>query len=96
MTLTQRDTAQETTAPAVRPFRVEVAEADLVDLRRRIAAVRWPERETVTDQSQGVQLQTMQLHLSIARQGVPGQAVHHDPAGHPLHRVDIAADHHQR
>jgi hypothetical protein len=36
------------------------------------------------------------LYLSIAHQSVPGQAVQHDPAGHPLHRVGIAADHHQR
>ena len=44
----------------VRPFRVEVLEEDLVELRRRIAATRWPEKETVADQSQGVQLTTMQ------------------------------------
>jgi pimeloyl-ACP methyl ester carboxylesterase len=44
----------------VRPFRVEVREEDLVVLRRRIAATRWPEKETVADQSQGVQLATMQ------------------------------------
>ena len=45
---------------AIRPFRINVPEEELVDLRRRIAATRWPERETVTDQSQGVQLATMQ------------------------------------
>ena len=44
----------------VRPFRVDVSEDDLVDLRRRIAATRWPEKETVADASQGVQLATMQ------------------------------------
>jgi pimeloyl-ACP methyl ester carboxylesterase len=44
----------------VRPFHVEVPEEDLVELRRRIAATRWPEKEPVTDQSQGVQLATMQ------------------------------------
>jgi pimeloyl-ACP methyl ester carboxylesterase len=44
----------------VRPFRVDVPEEELVDLRRRIAATRWPERETVADQSQGVQLATIQ------------------------------------
>ena len=47
-------------AEAIRPFRVAVPEADLVDLRRRIAATRWPDRETVADQSQGVQLATLQ------------------------------------
>ena len=41
---------------AIRPFRVHVPEADLVDLRRRIATTRWPDPETVDDQSQGIQL----------------------------------------
>ena len=41
---------------AIRPFRVNVPEADLVDLRRRVLATRWPAKEAVTDQSQGVQL----------------------------------------
>ena len=41
---------------AIRPFQVHVPEAALVDLRRRIAATRWPDRETVNDQSQGIQL----------------------------------------
>ena len=45
---------------AVRPFRIDVPEEDLVDLRRRIAATQWPEKETVDDSSQGVQLATMQ------------------------------------
>jgi pimeloyl-ACP methyl ester carboxylesterase len=44
----------------IRPFQVNVPEADLADLRRRISATRWPERETVTDATQGVQLATMQ------------------------------------
>ncbi len=45
---------------AVRPFRINVPEAALVDLRRRIAATRWPDKETVADQSQGMQLATIQ------------------------------------
>jgi pimeloyl-ACP methyl ester carboxylesterase len=45
---------------AIRPFRINVPEEKLVDLRRRIAATQWPERETVEDTSQGVQLKTMQ------------------------------------
>jgi pimeloyl-ACP methyl ester carboxylesterase len=45
---------------AIRPFRFEAAEADLAELRRRVAATRWPERETVADASQGVQLSTIQ------------------------------------
>jgi pimeloyl-ACP methyl ester carboxylesterase len=47
-------------ATEVRPFRVDVPEEELVDLRRRLSATRWPERETVVDASQGVQLATMQ------------------------------------
>jgi pimeloyl-ACP methyl ester carboxylesterase len=45
---------------AIRPFHVNVPEEDLTDLRRRVNATKWPEREMVTDQSQGVQLATMQ------------------------------------
>jgi pimeloyl-ACP methyl ester carboxylesterase len=45
---------------SIRPFRVNVPEEDLVDLRRRIKATRWPENETVADFSQGVPLATMQ------------------------------------
>ena len=45
---------------AVRPFHIDVPEEDLVDLRRRILATRLPERETVADPSQGVQLATIQ------------------------------------
>jgi pimeloyl-ACP methyl ester carboxylesterase len=44
----------------VRPFRVEVPEEELVELRRRIAATRWPTAELVADRSQGVQLATVQ------------------------------------
>jgi pimeloyl-ACP methyl ester carboxylesterase len=44
----------------IHAFRVVVPEADLADLRRRIDATRWPERETVADQTQGVQLETIQ------------------------------------
>ena len=43
---------------AIRPFRVDVPEARLADLRRRVQATQWPDRETVNDASQGVQLAT--------------------------------------
>src|SRR5690242_14303272 len=46
--------------PAVRPFHIDVPDEALVDLRLRVVATRWPERETVTDASQGVQLATTQ------------------------------------
>ena len=45
---------------AIRPFRVDIPEAQLVDLRRRIAATRWPDQETVSDRSQGNQLGKLQ------------------------------------
>src|SRR3984957_5701925 len=44
----------------IRPFHIEFPAEDITDLRRRIAATRWPERETVTDDSQGVRLAMMQ------------------------------------
>jgi pimeloyl-ACP methyl ester carboxylesterase len=47
-------------ATAIRPFRAEVPDEELADLRRRITATRWPEPETVPDQSQGVQLRRLQ------------------------------------
>ena len=47
-------------ASGIRPFTIEIPEAELEALRARIAATRWPEKETVADQSQGVQLATMQ------------------------------------
>jgi pimeloyl-ACP methyl ester carboxylesterase len=53
-------TARAVTNDAIRPFRINVPEADLVDLRRRLAATRWPEKETVDDDSQGVPLATLQ------------------------------------
>jgi pimeloyl-ACP methyl ester carboxylesterase len=45
---------------AIRPFHVDFSEAELVDLSRRIGATRWPERETVADDSQGARLEMMQ------------------------------------
>ena len=54
-------TAKPPSAPAIRPFTIETTpEAELEELRKRISATRWPEKETVDDQSQGVQLKTMQ------------------------------------
>jgi pimeloyl-ACP methyl ester carboxylesterase len=48
------------TAVEIRPFHVDMPDEQLEDLRRRIAATRWPEKEPVADQSQGVQLATIQ------------------------------------
>src|SRR3954454_7742420 len=47
-------------ADAVRPFRIDVPQEELDDLKRRVAATRWPTRETVPDQGQGGQLATDQ------------------------------------
>ena len=59
-TVTERRTEQTTDRIAIRPFRFEAPEADLIELRRRITATRFPEKETVADFSQGVQLAFMQ------------------------------------
>jgi pimeloyl-ACP methyl ester carboxylesterase len=45
---------------AIQPFHVNVADKDLADLRNRIAATRWPDKETVSDRSQGAQLEQLQ------------------------------------
>ena len=90
-------------ATAIRPFRIEVPEEQLAELRRRIEATRWPSRELVADRSQGVQLATMQ---ALARywtteydwRQVRGEteraAAVHDRdrrRGHPLHPRQVAA-----
>ena len=49
-----------TTDLTIRPFEVHAQDEDLADLRRRIAATRWPSKELVDDRSQGVQLATLQ------------------------------------
>ena len=54
------DLAAAAPTEAIRPFRVAVPEEDLADLRRRLAATRWPDAETVSDRSQGVQLAKLQ------------------------------------
>ena len=57
---TATSTEQATDKTAIRPFQFNFTDAELADLRRRVNATRWPERETVSDASQGVQLATMQ------------------------------------
>ena len=60
MATSKLDNRQAADKTAIRPFRASFPDSELVDLRRRINATRWPERETVADQSQGVQLATIQ------------------------------------
>src|SRR5262245_51277632 len=57
---TKTQPALRKTTTSVRPFQVDTPEAELIELRRRIQATRWPEKETVGDSSQGVQLATVQ------------------------------------
>ena len=96
-------TAKSAGDTAIRPFTIDVPEADLDDLRARIAATHWPTKELVDDRSQGVQLATMR---ELARyweteydwrkceaklNSVP-QLHHRDRrGGHPLHPRALAA-----
>src|SRR6476659_2816072 len=58
---TPQSRTQTTDKAAIRPFQVPlISAAELADLRKRINATRWPDKETVNDASQGVQLATMQ------------------------------------
>jgi pimeloyl-ACP methyl ester carboxylesterase len=58
-TATPKHTEQAADLDTIRPFRVSIPEKEIVELRRRIAATRWPTRELVEDRSQGVQLTTL-------------------------------------
>jgi len=60
MTTTSTGGVQAADKTAMRPFHVSIPEAELTELRRRINNTKWPERETVTDATQGVQLATTQ------------------------------------
>jgi hypothetical protein len=87
----------------IRPFHIDVPEEELVNLRRRIAATRWPEKETVEDQSQGPRLATMQalgpllgdrVRLAQVRGEAEGSAaLHHRDRwpGHPFHSRSFEA-----
>ena len=58
--MTQLGSNQATDGTNIRPFHYKASEAELTELRRRINATNWPERETVPDATQGVQLATIQ------------------------------------
>jgi hypothetical protein len=74
-----------TVEPAIeiRPFHVDIAEEELADLRRRIAATRWPDKETVADHSQGVPLAVIQelAHYWGSPAGSVGRVTSPDRAG---------------
>src|SRR6202012_426800 len=57
-------TASAQTSDAIRPFTIHIPDAALADLRQRVLATKWPDKETVNDQSQGVQLSTMKALAS--------------------------------
>ena len=59
-TMAQTSATRAADKTTIRPFQVNVPEAELTELRRRINSTRWPDRETVTDESQGVPLATIQ------------------------------------
>jgi pimeloyl-ACP methyl ester carboxylesterase len=59
---------------AIEPFRLAVPEAELADLRERLARVRWPDRETVTDTAQGPRLDTLQALVEYWRDGYDWRA----------------------
>jgi hypothetical protein len=84
-TIAERRSEQTTGRTAIRPFRVDVPEADLMELRRRITATRLPEKETVGDFTQGVPLATVQ---KLANAGL-----HHRDrwSRHPLHSRALEA-----
>ena len=88
---------------AIHPFRVNFPESDLAELRRRVKATLWPEKETVTDASQGVQLAFIQAFARYWATDYDWRKVrseaerlaefHHDHrrAGHPLHPCPLEA-----
>ena len=77
-TLTERRTMHTADTVAIRPFRFEAAEAELDELRRRINATRWPDPETVTNGSQGVQLAFMKA-LKTRLEAWQAELVANDP-----------------
>src|SRR5262245_280433 len=65
MTGTLTETARPTSGnPDIRPFKAKFSDAELADLRARVKATKWPDRETVPDYTQGVRLETMQALAS--------------------------------
>ena len=83
MTQLSTAAAKETTADAIRPFRVNFPKAALDDLRRRVAATKWPEQETVSDDTQGVQLATMKKLASYWQTGYDWQKMEAKLSGLP-------------
>ena len=102
-TVTERRTEQTTDKSAIRPFRFEASDAELEEMRRRITATRFPEKETVADFSQGVPLTTIREARAVLGHGVRlaqgrvaaerGSELHHRDrrARHSLHSRALEA-----
>ena len=90
------------TATEIRPFHLEIPEEQLDDLRRRIAATRWPSKELVEDRSQGVQLATIRAladywaneydfgRVEARLNALPQFTTRDRRGGHPLHPREVA------
>ena len=81
---TKEEETMVATATAVRPFSVHIPDEALVDLRSRLAATRWPNKELVADRSQGVQLATIQAlarYWATAYDWSTYEAVHANAVG---------------
>src|SRR5258708_14642099 len=56
----ERGTEEQTMSDEIRPFKIQVSDADLEDLKKRLRATRWPDPQTVSDSSQGIPLEYVQ------------------------------------
>ena len=75
----QESSTLATDKSAIRPFqKMNVPEAELTELRRRINNTKWPERETVTDATQGVQLATTQALARYGARNTTGASARQD------------------
>lgn len=74
---------------SIRPFQVHVPDSDLIELRRRVLATRWPARETVADDSQGVQLAKMQALVAYWGSGYDWRKVETTLNGLPMFVTEI-------
>ena len=81
--------AAEVDGTKIRPFHISVPEEKLVDLRRRIAATRWPDKETVADQSQGAQLAKLQALVQYWGSGYDWRKVEAKLNGLPQFTTNI-------
>src|SRR5437879_12656106 len=82
-TMTPLDTPRQTTTDAIRPFRFHASDEDLADLRQRIKATTWPEKEPVADFSPAVPLATMQQRARYLTTEYDWRKVGAKPSSYP-------------